>query len=133
MAGLALYGNLDQAVQSDGPVRLNHRLESVRILPIQGVNDPSHYASITASATKAIEESPQGNTHPRTYMMAVTSDKRDDDSEYSEGRPTSWSSAIDALSFGRSIEYQDNDEHFAILTRDSNKKSQDCSSFLRVT
>lgn len=122
MAGLALYGNLDQAVQSDGPVRLNHRLESVRILPIQGVNDPSHYASITASATKVIEESPQGNTHPRTYMMAVTSDKRDDDSEYSEGRPTSWSSAIDALSFGRSIEYQDNDEHFAILTRDSNKK-----------
>lgn len=122
MAGLALYGDLDRAVQSNGPIKLNHRLESVRILPRQGANDPSHYASITASATKVIEESPQGNTHNRTYMMAVTSDKHDDGSVYSEGQPTSWSSAIDALSFGQSIEYQNSEEHFAILTCNPNKK-----------
>lgn len=115
MAGLALYGDVDEAVRSTGPIMLDHRLESVRILPIRGQNEPTHYADITASATDVVEQHPQAD-HQRTYMMAVTSPEHEG-STYSLGQPTSWSAAIDALSFGQSLRYDESDRHFAVLSR----------------
>lgn len=115
MAGLALYGDLDKTVQSIGPIPLNHRLESVRILPVRGQNEPVLYADITASAVNVVERHARSD-HQRTYMMAVTSTDHEEP-DYNAGQPTSWSSAIDALSFGQSIRYADNDEHFAVLSR----------------
>lgn len=120
MAGLALYGDLGKIVQSSGPIPLNHRLESVRILPVRGQNKPAHYADITASAASVVEQHTQSN-HRRTYMMAVTSSEHEEP-DYSAGQPTSWSSAIDALSFGQSIQYADNDEHFAVLSREPKER-----------
>lgn len=115
MAGLALYGDLDKAVQSSGPILLDHHLESVRILPVRGQNKPTHYADITASATSVVERRP-GIDRPRTYMMAVTS-LGHEGVDYDAGQPTSWSAAVDALSFGQSLKYDDNDQHFAVLSR----------------
>ena len=51
MAGLALYRDLTPVVASSSPVRLHHRLESVKILPPQGQNPPELYGAITAEAT----------------------------------------------------------------------------------
>jgi hypothetical protein len=97
MAGLALYGDLVPLLEDAGPVMLSHRLESAKILPPNGTNDPELYASVTAEATSRPEiEAPQRR---RVFSMAVTSsDNREG------GLPTSWSSAVDALAAGRSFD-----------------------------
>jgi hypothetical protein len=48
MAGLAAYGDLTELLARQGPIQLSHRLESVKILPPFGQNDPHLYGSITA-------------------------------------------------------------------------------------
>lgn len=97
MAGLASYGDLAPILASSAPVQLRHRLESVKILPPTGANDPEHYGAITVQAAMLPEiKSPQRS---RVYSMAITAtDERD------RGRPTSWSAAVDALAVGRSFD-----------------------------
>lgn len=97
MAGLALYGDLKSLLEGAGPVVLNHQLESVKILPPKGTNDPDLYGAVTAEAASRPEiEAPERR---RVFSMAVgSSDNREG------GLPTSWSSAIDALAAGRSFD-----------------------------
>jgi Subtilase family len=97
MAGLALYGDLGPVVQSAGPVVLRHRLESVKILPPAGENQPDLYGAITAEATSRPEiQSPHRR---RVFSMAVTAP-----ADGERGQPTSWSAAVDALAAGRSFD-----------------------------
>lgn len=94
MAGLALYGDLANVLAASTTVRLDHRLESVKILPPKGANPPELYGAITAEAASRAEV--QAPRRKRCFMMAVTAeDERD------QGQPTSWSSAVDALAAGR--------------------------------
>ena len=110
MAGLALYGDLVPILTDNQPVVQRIRLESVKILPPKGSNDPDLYGAITAEATSRVEI--QAVSRKRTFSMAVTArDTRD------RGQPTSWSSAVDALAAGRSFDqsskglvYLDDDE-----------------------
>jgi hypothetical protein len=97
MAGLALYGDLSPHVEGTREVALRHILESVKILPVKGVNPPDLYGAITADATSRVEI--QAPTRKRTFSMAVTAtDERD------RGQPTSWSAAVDALAAGRAFD-----------------------------
>lgn len=97
MAGLALYGDLTPALATQEPIHLRHGLESVKILPPRGSNDPDLYGALTAEAVSRPEIS--APLRRRTFSMAVTApDSRD------RGQPTSWSSAIDALAAGRSFD-----------------------------
>lgn len=110
MAGLALYGDLVEPLTTMRQMHLRHRLESVKILPPSGKNDPDLYGAITAQAVTR----PEINIphRPRVFSLAITArDQRD------RGRPTSWSAAIDALAAGRvfdpstkGLRYLDNDE-----------------------
>ena len=115
MAGLALYGDLVEHLAGDASVELWHRLESVKILPPTGKNDPVLYGAVTAEATSRPEI--QAPMRRRVFSMAVTAkDGRD------RGQPTSWSAAVDALAFGRSFDPTDNglkyiDEHENALRR----------------
>ena len=94
MAGLALFGDLAAVLAGSEPVHLQHRLESVKILPPSGANRPEVYGTITADAARRVEE--QAPERRRCFALAVTAtDERD------RGRPTSWSSAMDALAAGR--------------------------------
>jgi hypothetical protein len=97
MAGLALLGDLAVALQTAGPVRVRHRLESVKILPPVGANDPRLYGAVTAEAVARVEV--QEPSRQRAFSMSIT---RGDGRE--RGQPTSWSAAIDALAAGRSFE-----------------------------
>ena len=98
MAGLALYGDLVNLLQSNGAVRPRHRLESVKILPPPPeANDPELYGAVTADAVHRAEI--QGPDRSRAFSMAVTAP---DDGI--AGIPTSWSAAIDALAMGRGFE-----------------------------
>jgi len=101
MAGLALYGDLTSVLESVDPVQLRHRLESVKILPPHGANDPDMYGAVTAIAVSRPEI--QAPERTRVFSMAVTAS-----SEGDLGQPTSWSAAVDALASGRTFD-QTND------------------------
>lgn len=122
MAGLALYGDLHQAVTTPHPVRLDHRLESVKILPDRGENERDLYGAIIARAVDRPEiEAPD---RPRVFMLAVTAPNVETDTSWptdnaKRGRPTSWSAAVDALTFGRAID--DSDSKLTYLDRDARR------------
>ena len=97
MAGLALYGDLAPVLESTGLVVLRHKLESVKILPPIGTNDPDLYGAVTAQAT-ALPET-QAPVRRRVFSMAVTALP-----DGQQGQPTSWSAAVDALAAGRSFD-----------------------------
>ena len=97
MSGLALYGDLGPVLESNTPVSLRHRLESVKILPPVGANDPDLYGAITAQAVSLPEI--QAPLRRRVFSMAVTAAADGD-----RGQPTSWSAAIDALAAGRAFD-----------------------------
>jgi len=97
MAGLALFGDLTPILAGAQSVRLEHRIESVKILPPKGVNPPELYGAITAEAANRAEV--QAPRRRRCFAMAVTAtDERD------RGQPTSWSAAVDALAAGRAFD-----------------------------
>ena len=104
MAGVAAYGDLQAALESSGRIDILHALESAKILPPHGANDPELYGAITIQAVSRAEiQAPSRN---RIACMAVTSmDGRD------RGRPSSWSAAIDKLTSG----YDDDQKRLFIV------------------
>jgi hypothetical protein len=93
MAGVALYNDLREALESTGPIQLHGSLESVKILPDSSSNPKHLYGSVTADAMASIEI-----VHPRrrrVFCMAVT-----DNSDNLIGTPSSWSAKLDELSAG---------------------------------
>jgi hypothetical protein len=108
MAGLALYGDVAEAVLSNSPVRLSHRLESVKVLPPRpAANPPELFGAVTATAASLAEiEMPNRR---RVFSMAITSgwetapESSGAKQETPFGQPTSWSAAIDALAAGVAV------------------------------
>ncbi|WP_221033479.1 S8 family peptidase, partial [Pseudomonas amygdali] len=94
MAGLALYGDLTHTLRSAEPLIIEHRLESVKLLPSDGANagDEKNFGFNTVEAVARAEIT--APLRARLFSMAVTTvDGRD------RGRPSSWSSALDRLVF----------------------------------
>jgi hypothetical protein len=96
VAGLAAYGDLTPLLANADPVSLSHRIESVKILPRVGVNEPEHYGPITQAAmAKAESNAPH---RARVFVLAVTASDAEDFTE--NGRPSAWSSALDGYTSG---------------------------------
>ncbi|MGE0774122.1 MAG: S8 family peptidase [Sphingomonadaceae bacterium] len=93
MAGVALYGDLEAALSHGEPVALGHRLETVKILPATGQNEPRLYGAITATGIARAED--HAPRRRRVFCMAVTSNVG-----LGRGRPSSWSSSVDQLCYG---------------------------------
>ncbi|MCR4376912.1 MAG: S8 family peptidase [Rhodospirillales bacterium] len=91
MSGLALYGDLQPHIVGTALVALSHKLESVKILPPAGQNDPDLYGDITRQAVASAEI--QAPDRQRVVCMAVTS------APVPSGHPSSWSAAVDELCF----------------------------------
>jgi hypothetical protein len=90
MAGTSLYGDLTPLLESDDSISITHVLESIKILPHDGENEPNLWGYITAQGVSLAEI--QAPERKRSYCMAVSAtDTRD------RGRPTSWSAEIDQL------------------------------------
>lgn len=90
MAGTALYGDLTPLLENGDTVSIRHILESVKIVPHDGENEPNLWGYITAQGVSRAEI--QAPKRKRSYCMAVTAtDTRD------RGRPSSWSAEIDQL------------------------------------
>lgn len=94
MGGIALYGDLKSALLRNGPITLVHRLESVKMLDPNGVqHDPKLYGVVTSECVSRTEVA--APRRPRAFCMAVTSDF-----DVKQGKPSSWSSAVDKICFG---------------------------------
>lgn len=93
MAGVALYGDVQAALTTGAPITLRHRLETVKILPPSAQNDPALYGAVTEIGIGKAEA--QAPRRRRAFVMAVTSSIG-----LGRGRPSSWSAAVDKLSYG---------------------------------
>lgn len=94
MAGICLYGDLVEFLDSNVKQRLTHWIESVKILPPTGQNPPPLYGDITRECVARAEiAAPMRN---RAFCMAVTTDASD------RGKPSSWSAAVDQICSGAS-------------------------------
>lgn len=92
LAGIAIYGDLTDALATELPLQIDHLLESVKITRGDGANTGTNefHANLFAEAMARPESSPQ--QRPRVFSSAVTAtDFRD------RGRPSSWSSMVDSL------------------------------------
>ncbi len=93
MAGTAAYGNLLTILNSHGPVRVIHRLESAKVLPPGGQNPKRLWGYMTSQGISRAEiHAPERR---RIACMAVTSTEDRD-----RGRPSSWSAMVDELTSG---------------------------------
>jgi hypothetical protein len=101
LAGLALYGDLTEALETGEQIEVNHRLESSKIINTsEYIPDEDEkkkpldlYADFTQQAVAQAEiPNPKRN---RMFQMAITTiDARD------KGKPSSWSAALDSLTSG---------------------------------
>ena len=97
MAGLSLHGDLTAALADRSERRLNHRLESVKLLPPGGFDpsEPHSYGVLTQAAIALPEiEAPKRS---RVYCMTATN------LDVSGSTPSSWSAAIDQAAAGTMI------------------------------
>lgn len=94
MAGIALFYDLKDRITSRNQESVVHHLESVKILPPSGENDPKLYGAITQNAVYIAEI--VNPNYDRAVCMAVTSDKYNTN----DGSPTSWSGALDNIVSG---------------------------------
>lgn len=109
MCGVAAFGDLLEALQHNHPICVNHCLESAKILPPRGENDPDLYGDITIQGISRAEIQASGRSH--IGCMAVTSEDGRD-----HGRPSSWSAAIDKLTSG----YDDENKRLFIVSAGNN-------------
>ncbi|MFT4928251.1 MAG: hypothetical protein ACI8WB_004370, partial [Phenylobacterium sp.] len=88
MAGLAALGDL-KLVLFNSKIDVTATIESAKILPDHGSNEPELYGVITSDVVYNIDAIKPSNN--RVYTLAITAD-------YSlRGRPSSWSAALDLL------------------------------------
>ena len=95
MAGVSAYGDLSEILAGMSEIRISHCLESVKILPNVGHNEPDLYGYITQQAiSKAEINKPD---RKRISCMAITAQANKD---VEGGRPSSWSAAVDKIAAG---------------------------------
>lgn len=92
-AGLAVFGDLHSAVVSTETIELNHHIESARILPPTGNNEPELYGDITVGTASKLEIDAPAIS--RVYSLSVTAEP-----DSLGGLPSSWSSELDQFSSG---------------------------------
>lgn len=95
MAGIAAYFSIEDKLESMDTIEIYHFLESVKIMNGGKDNEQELYGDITASAVSLAEiENPETT---RSICMAITAPDSDIEKD---GRPSSWSGAIDAIISG---------------------------------
>ncbi len=92
MAGIALAGNLTHLLEGNGPVQINHRLESVKILQKESNSDTDsrHHGILTIEAVSR----PEITAPHRSRVFGMTVTARDD---RDRGMPSAWSATLDSL------------------------------------
>jgi hypothetical protein len=121
MAGLVAFGDLQKELEHSGLIEINHKLESVKILPPQGNADPKLWGNITQQAISRVEIRTANRIH--IGCMAITAPENLDEGK--QGRPSSWSAAIDAMTSG----YLDDTQRLFIVSAGNVRDEQDYNSY----
>lgn len=92
LAGVAIYGDMFEAMESAEAIEIGHRLESVKLTPNHGANagDAKQHAYLFSSAVTRPEI--LNGQRRRIFSSAVTATAYRD-----FGRPSAWSSMVDSL------------------------------------
>ncbi len=100
MAGIATFGELEPILLSEETVAIRHRLESVKLIPPPpDRNKPHLWGEVTDQAVARVEGgSADAAQRARVFAMAITSTLPEDATH--AGKPTSWSAAIDQITYG---------------------------------
>ncbi len=124
MAGLAGYGDLQRHLEHSEEIEINHKLESVKILPpSSNGNGPKEWVAITQQAISRVEIQAPESVH--IGCMAVTSALETD-----RGRPSSWSGALDALTSGYTSDpEQDDPKRLFIVSAGNVREEQDFQNY----
>ena len=94
MAGIAIFNDLTEALETSEKIDISHKIESVKILPNNGQNPEGLYGAIIKDSISEAEiVNPTAN---RVICMAVTAP----DDRNLDGKPSSWSAAIDEITSG---------------------------------
>lgn len=119
MAGIALYGNLNNTLENNIPLEIRHRLESIKILPPDGQEnelDKCHF--ITQDAVNiAIINNPN---YKRIFCMAVTGINQND-----FGKPSTWSAYLDRIIFGE----DKNDKKIFVISAGNVREEEDWKNY----
>ncbi|AWG21824.1 hypothetical protein FFWV33_09905 [Flavobacterium faecale] len=99
VAGLSLYGDLTDALSHSNNIEIFHGLESFKVISTNSNNDPDLYGAITESGVNTPQIYKPLNL--RVFCLTVT-----DVNTRFNGRPSSWSSAVDNICFGKELEQQ---------------------------
>lgn len=119
MAGIAAFGDLQSALENQNNIEILHKLESVKILPTRGNNEPELYGAITSqSLSKAEIQSPD---RKRIICMAITAPGF----SKNDGRPSSWSGAIDEITSG----YLDGEKRLFFISAGNVKEQYDFKNY----
>ena len=92
MAGLAAFGDIHALALGTEPWPQTHLLEGVKTFDASRQHEPENYGDITAQAVFTPES--VAPRRARVYCLPITVNADHD------GRPSSWSAAIDSLAFG---------------------------------
>jgi hypothetical protein len=91
-AGLAAYGDLRDVLNHSEPIQIRHLLEGIKLIDEVRPHDPANYGDVTQQAVNTAET--RHHDRKRIFAMPISSEGDND------GRPSSWSAAIDGLAFG---------------------------------
>lgn len=95
MAGIASYFTLEDKLENSDPIVVNHFLESVKLFDRSDDNERELYGYVTENAVNLAEiQNPSTN---RVICMAITGETN---AIENDGRPSSWSGAIDSIISG---------------------------------
>ena len=95
MGGIALYGNVREALLSQESVIITHKLCSVKVLPPpQHADTPVELWGLKTEQAISLAEIVLPNDKI-VYCLAVTSE-----TDIDRGRPSSWSGSIDKIAYG---------------------------------
>ena len=97
MAGLAIYGDLTDVLESGEDITLTHNLESFKLVNEASPHAPHLFGAVTQEGVAGIEVSAE---RKRVFCIAITAEDTD------RGRPSSWSAAVDDLASGRSNDFR---------------------------
>ena len=113
VAGVAIYNDLETVLASSDVTEVSHRLESVKLYdPEDPEFDSELYGDITRQAVDLVSINNAAEKN-RIFCSAVTTD----DTEITDGTPSSWSAAVDEI-----ISHADdpNEEHELFLIAGGN-------------
>lgn len=92
LAGLALYGDMFDPLVSQGPIGINHRLESVKLISLPGEQEGGAREHAYLFSTAVTRPEIRFGERKRVFASAVTATAYRD-----FGKPSAWSAMVDSL------------------------------------